>query len=428
MSLRDLTVRPVAVLGGVRTPFCRVGTNYADVDVQELLRGALSATVRRFNLVGKQLGDVALGTVIWPPSTWNLAREAVLASGLAPETPAMGLQRACGTGLDATMVIASKIALGTIDSGIAGGADSASDVSLFLRPGLSRAFVKMSRAKTMGERLAAWKGIGLADLKPGYPGVVEATTGLSMGQHCEKMAKEWKISRADQDQIAFESHQKAAAALKRGFYEGLIEPFAGATKDNVVRGDTSLEKLAKLKPAFDRGPEGTLTAGNSSALTDGGACVLLSSDEWAKANGHERLAYITDFENAAIDLNKEGLLMAPVYAVARMLKRNNLKLQDFDFYEIHEAFAAQLLCTLRAWESESYCKERLGLPGALGSIDRNKLNVAGGSTAMGHPFAATGARIVAGLGKLLKEKGSGRGLISICTGGGMGSVAIVERP
>jgi acetyl-CoA C-acetyltransferase len=329
--------------------------------------------------------------------------------------------------MDAIISAASRIALGHMDSALAGGAESMSVVPVYLKEKLSRALVQSAQAKTLKDKIQAWGQIGLGDLKLGFPGVVEATTGMSMGQHCELMAKEWKISRADQDQLAYESHQKAAAAYSRGFYTGLIHSAGKLDKDNIVRGDTNLERLAKLKPVFDPSESGTLTAGNSSALTDGASIVLLGSETFVKERGYERLAYLTEFQNAAVNIQREGLLMAPTVAVGQMLKRAGLELQDFDFYEIHEAFAAQVLCTLKAWESDEFCQKHLGRK-ALGSIDRSKMNVAGGSLALGHPFAATGARIVATAAKLLAEKGRGRCLISICTGGGMATTAILERP
>jgi acetyl-CoA C-acetyltransferase len=427
MIANNKVLRPVAVVGGVRLPFCRQGTQYGELSTLDMLTEAMRATVEHFGLKGQVLGDVALGTTFYPPSTWNLAREAVLKSGLDPRTPAMGVQRACGTSLDAAIVMAQKIASGHIEAGIAGGSESASNITLFYRPGLSRAVLKMSQAKTIGDRIGAWRGISANDFKPGAPAAVEPSSGKSMGQHCEMMAKEWKISREAQDELALRSHTNGVAAFQRGFYKDLVRPFQGVERDNNLRADTSLEKMGKLKPSFDKTAAGTLTAGNSSPLTDGAACVVLASEAWAKERGLPVLAYLTDFDNAAIDLRSEGLLMAPAYAVSTMLQRNKLALQAFDFYEIHEAFAAQVLCTLKAWESADFCRSRLGREAALGAISRDKLNVAGGSVALGHPFGATGARMVATLAKLLSEKGSGKGLLSICTGGGMGTVAILER-
>jgi acetyl-CoA C-acetyltransferase len=421
------TARPVAIIGGQRLPFCKMGTQYSDESLLDLLLPALEATVKKFGLERQVLGEVALGTTFYHPDFWNLAREVVLKSSLAPETPAMGVQRACATSLEAAVTIANKIAMGQIEVGIAGGVESLSNTTLYLRPGLSRRLIRSSRAKTFGARLKVWQGLQLKDLKPKSPPGVEPTTGLSMGEHCEQMAKTWEIGREEQDVLSLASHQNGERAFARGFYDDLVIPHLGVKRDNNLRADTSLEKLAKLKPSFDTSVAGTLTAGNSSPLTDGAATVLLASEEWAKAHGLPVLAYITDFESAAIDLQTEGLLMAPAYAVPKMLGRSGKSLQDFDFYEIHEAFAAQVLCTLKAWESPEFCKTKLGLLQALGSIDRSKLNVAGGSVALGHPFGATGARILASMAHLLKEKGSGRGLISICTGGGMGTVATIER-
>ncbi|HEX4925754.1 MAG TPA: acetyl-CoA C-acetyltransferase [Bdellovibrionales bacterium] len=426
MPFQTKSTRRVAILGGLRTPFARSAGVYKNLSNLDLLTLNLQALTRQFGLHGKRLGDVALGAVINHPRDWNLAREAVLHSGLSPETPAVGLQRACGTSLEAAILIGSKIALGQIDSGIAGGCDSMSDVPVFYQRRFAQRLLDLSRARTWQDKLKLLKGFSVDELKPAYPAVTEATTNLSMGESCELMAKHWKIPRDDQDQLALESHQKGVAAYKRGFYNDLICEVNGLSRDNNLREDTSLEKLAKLKPSFDKSPSGTLTAGNSSPLTDGSSAVLLGTEEWARANGQKPLAYLVDSEVAAINLHEEGLLMAPAYAVSRMLERNNLSLQDFDYYEIHEAFAAQVLCTLKAWESPEFCKKRLGRDKPLGSIDRSKMNVNGGSVALGHPFGATGGRILATLAKQLHEKGSGRGLISICTGGGMGVTAIIE--
>lgn len=421
--------RKVAVLGGVRIPFCRNNTAYADVGNLGMSIRTLGALVERFGLHGEVLGEVALGAVLKHSSDWNLGREATLSSGLSPMTPGITLQRACGTSLDAVITIANKIALGQIEAGIGGGSDSTSDVPIVVSRALRQRLLAAARARSFGERLGAFRGFSLRELKPEFPGVAEPRTGKSMGEHCEWMAREWGITRAAQDELAVQSHHKAAAAYERGFYRDLVVPFRGVERDNILRADTSLEKLAALKPAFDRtSGAGSLTAGNSTPLTDGAAAALLASDAWAKTHGLEPLAYLRDAQVAAVDfVHGEGLLMAPAWAVAQLLQRNGLGLQDFDFYEIHEAFAAQVLCTLAAWESAAFCRDKLGLSAALGSIDRSKLNVVGSSLALGHPFAATGARIVATAGKLLKEKGQGRALISICTAGGMGVAAILER-
>ena len=421
--------RRAGVIGGVRIPFCRNNTAYYDVGNLGMSIRTLGALVERFGLHGEHLGEVAMGAVLKHSSDWNLAREATLSSGLAPTTPGITLQRACGTSLDSILTVANKIALGQIDSGIGGGSDTTSDVPIAVNKALRRRLLDLNRARSFGERMRALKGFSFRELKPEFPGVGEPRTGKSMGEHCELMAREWNISRADQDQLACDSHRKAAAAYERGFFDGLVAPFRGVTRDNILRPDTSVEKLATLKPAFDKtSGKGTLTAGNSTPLTDGASAVLLGSEEWAKAHGLEVEAWIVDAQVAAVDfVHGDGLLMAPAWAVPQMLARHGLTLQDFDFYEIHEAFAAQVLCTLRAWESETFCRERLGLDGALGSIDPAKFNVVGSSLAFGHPFAATGGRIVATLAKLLREKGKGRGLISICTAGGMGVTAILER-
>jgi acetyl-CoA C-acetyltransferase len=392
----------------------------------------MKALVERFQLKNEKLGEVAAGAVIKHSRDWNLARESTLGAGLDPATPAYDLQRACGTSLSAVAQLANRIAAGEIDCAIAGGADSASDIPLSYSPRLQRTVLSLARGKTWGDKLSTIGSLRPWDLAPAAPGIAEPRTGLSMGQHCEEMAKEWAIERNSQDELALASHKNAAAAWLAGFFEDLVVPFNDVKRDNNVRADTTIEKLSSLKTAFDASPAGTLTAGNSSPLTDGAACVLLSSEKWAAERGFEPQAFITHAETAAVDFvgmsgTKEGMLMAPAYAVPRMLDRAGLKLQDFNIYEIHEAFAAQVLCTLKAWESEAYCKNRLKRPAALGSIERAKLNPKGSSVALGHPFAATGARIVATLAKQLAQRGTGRGLISICAAGGMGVTAILER-
>jgi acetyl-CoA C-acetyltransferase len=424
------TPKRVGVIGGIRIPFCRNNTAYADVGNFGMSVKVLGALVERFRLHGEELGEVAMGAVIKHSSEWNLAREAVLSSGLAPTTPGITTARACGTSLDNAIIIANKIATGQIEAGVAGGSDTTSDVPIVLGERFRKRLLAINRAKGWQDKMAAFtRGFSLKELKPAFPGVAEPRTGMSMGDHCERMAKEWRISREAQDRLALESHKKLAAAYEAGFFEDLVVPFRGLKRDGFLRPDTTMEKLAALKPAFDKiSGHGTLTAGNSTGLSDGAAAVLLASEDWAARHGLKVQAYFRDAEVAAVDfVHGEGLLMAPTIAVPRMLARHGLTLQDFDFYEIHEAFAAQVLCTLRAWESEEYCRNRLGLDKPLGSIDPARLNVHGSSLAVGHPFAATGARIVATLAKLLEQKGSGRGLISICTAGGMGVTAILER-
>jgi acetyl-CoA C-acetyltransferase len=423
------SVRRVAVLGGSRIPFARGSTAYVNVGNQDMLTTALRGVVERFKLQGVRLGDVIGGAVQKHSRDFNLVRESLLSCGLHPETPGLDIQRACGTSLEAAILIANKIALGQIDAGIGCGVDSVSDPPVVFPASFRKIIMTASRSRSGWERIKPFLGLRPKHFKPVFPGVEEPRTGLSMGQSCEIMAKTWKITRQDQDQLAFETHTKAAAAWREGFYNDLVVPYEGLTTDNNVRADTSLEKLAKLRPAFDPSG-GTLTAGNSTPLTDGASAVLLASEEWARARQLPVQAWITYGKTWAVDFasGKEGLLMAPAYAVAAMLKDAGLKLQDFDFYEIHEAFAAQVLCTLKAWESDEFCRERLGLTAALGSIDRAKLNVKGSSVAVGHPFAATGGRIVATLAKLLATTPSAkRGLISVCTAGGMGVTAILEK-
>ncbi|MDQ3494706.1 MAG: acetyl-CoA C-acetyltransferase [Pseudomonadota bacterium] len=421
--------RPVAVLGGVRIPFCRQNTAYADVGNLGMSVRTLGALVEKFGLHGQQLGEVAMGAVIKHSSDWNLGREAALSSGLSPLTPGITLQRACGTSLDGIITVGNKIATGQIESGIGGGSDSTSDVPIVYGKSLRRRLLAAAAAKSTADKLRTFKGFSFRELRPDFPGVVEPRTGKSMGEHCEAMARHWSIARDSQDEWAVGSHHKLAAAYERGFFDDLVVSFRGVSRDNVLRPDTSLEKLATLKPAFDKASgQGTLTAGNSTPLTDGAAACLLSSDDWAAQHGHEVLCHLRDAQVAAVDfVHGEGLLMAPTVAVPQLLARNGLSLQDFDVYEIHEAFAAQVLCTLRAWESEDYCRTRLGLDAPLGRIEPAKINPNGSSLATGHPFAATGARIVAAAAKALRERDGGRCLVSICTAGGMGVVAILER-
>lgn len=418
-------MKKVVIAAGNRIPFCRAGTNYIQATNQEMMTAAVTGLVNKLNLKGKTLGDVAVGGVMNHSADWNMAREVVLGSGLSAETPAFGVQRACGTSLETVILIANKISLGQIDSGIAGGFDSMSTLPVSFSKNFSQMMMALSRAKTMGEKISTIASLRPKDLKPRLPVVVEARTGLSMGQHCELMAKEWNLNQREQDELALQSHQNALNAWKNGFYDSLVTPYLDATKDNNPR-ESTIEKMSKLKPVFRK--DGTLTAANSSALTDGASCVFLCSEEYAKENNLPIQAYFTDSQVSAVDfVNKEGLLMAPAYAVAKMITRNKISLQDFDYYEIHEAFAAQVLCTLKAWDDDDFCKKKLGLSQKLGKIDRSRLNVAGGSVSLGHPFGATGARVVATLAKLLETKGSGRGLISVCTGGGMGVTAILEK-
>lgn len=427
-------VRRVAIVGSNRIPFARSNTAYAAASNQDMLTFALQGLVDRYTLHGLRLGEVAAGAVVKHSRDFNLTREAVLSTSLAKETPAYDVSQACGTGLETVILVANKIALGQIDAGIAGGVDTTSDAPIGVNERMRKILLEANRSKSAAQRVSA-----LAKLRPGMlvkpalPRNSEPRTGLSMGEHCELMAKRWKISREAQDELALESHRKLAAAYERGFFNDLMTPYKGLSRDNILRPDLTGERLAALKPVFDR-DAGTLTAGNSTPLTDGASAVLLASDEWAAARNLPVLAYLTYSETAAVDFidKKEGLLMAPAYAVPRMLERAGLGLADFRFYEIHEAFAAQVLCTLKAWEDDEYCRTQLGLDGPFGSIDRSRMNVNGGSLAAGHPFAATGGRIVGALAKMLSgEPGSPgattRGLISICAAGGQGVVAILER-
>ncbi|MER2134590.1 MAG: acetyl-CoA C-acetyltransferase [Arthrobacter sp.] len=423
-------VRNAVVIGGNRIPFARSGGAYAHSSNQDMLTAALDGLVARFGLQDERIGTVAAGAVLKHSRDFNLTREAVLGSALSPETPAYDVQQACATGLETVVSLANKIKLGQLDSAIAGGVDSASDAPIAVSEGLRRALLDLSRAKTTKQKLAAIARIRPRDLAPNAPTTGEPRTGLSMGEHQALTTAQWKITRESQDELAYNSHRNLAAAYDRGFFDDLITPYRGLSRDSNLRADTSLEKLAKLKPVFGRslGDEATMTAGNSTPLTDGASVVLLGSEDYAREHDLPMLANIVDAEAGAVDFvhGRDGLLMAPAFAVPRLLARNNLTFADFDFFEIHEAFAGTVLSTLAAWEDEEFCRTRLGLDAPLGSIDRSRLNVNGSSLAAGHPFAATGGRIVASLAKMLAEKGSGRGLISICAAGGQGLVAILE--
>jgi len=427
-----MPARRAAILGGNRIPFARSNGRYAQASNQDMLTAALDGLAARFALQDERLGEVAAGAVLKHSRDFNLTRESVLGSALSARTPAYDVQQACGTGLETTVLVANKIALGQIESGIAGGVDTTSDAPIAVSEGLREVLLAANRARTVPDRLKALAGLRPGQLVPEIPRNGEPRTGLSMGDHQAITTAEWQISRAEQDELAAASHRNLAAAYDRGFFTDLVTPFLGLTRDENLRPDSTAEKLAKLKPAFGKDlPEPSMTAGNSTPLTDGASAVLLGSDEWAAERGLPVLAHLVDAETGAVDYvhgdrKDDGLLMAPVYALPRLLERNKLSLQDFDFYEIHEAFAATVLTTLKAWADPVFCRDRLGLSQPLGEIDRSRLNVAGSSLAAGHPFAATGGRIVATLAKLLHEKGSGRGLISICAAGGQGVVAILE--
>lgn len=430
MTQSPQPTRPAAILGGNRIPFARAHKQYARASNQDMLTSALDGLVARFGLAGERLGEVAGGAVLKHSRDLNLTREAVLGSALSPETPAFDLGQACATGLEATVSIAQKIRLGQIDVGIGSGVDSASDAPIAVSEELRGVLLELNRAKTMSQRLRAVSRLRPSDLAPALPDNGEARTGLSMGEHQAITTAEWGISREDQDALALASHQRMAAAWERGFFDDLVTPYLGVSRDTHLRADSTMESLGALKPAFGRGLSATptMTAGNSTPLTDGASSVLLSSQEWAADHGIEPLAYLVDAEAAAVDFvtGSEGLLMAPAYAVPRLLARNGLTFADFDVFEIHEAFASTVLTHMAAWESEEFCREKLGLDAPLGPIDRDKLNPNGSSLAAGHPFAATGGRIIASVAKHLKETGQRRALVSICAAGGQGLTAIVE--
>ncbi len=424
------STRRVAVIGGNRIPFARSSTAYATASNQDMLTAAIDGAVARFGLEGERLGEVVAGAVLKHSRDFNLTREAVLGSRLSAETPATDVQQACGTGLQAAIQVANKIALGQIEVGLAGGSDTTSDAPIAVGEGLRKILLEANRAKSLQGRVAALAKIRPGDLVPSIPQNGEPRTGLSMGEHQALTALEWQITREAQDELTVASHQHLAAAYESGFLDDQVTPFRGLERDQNLRADSTVEKLATLKPVFGKGAAATMTAANSTPLTDGASVVLLASEEWAEQRGLPVLAYLTAYETAAVDYvhGGEGLLMAPAYAMARMLDREGHALGDFDFYEIHEAFASQVLSTLKAWEDPVFCQQRLGLDGPLGSIDRSRLNVNGSSLAAGHPFAATGGRIVTVLAKLLAQQGSGKGLISVCAAGGQGVTAILERP
>ncbi|RAX47959.1 acetyl-CoA C-acetyltransferase [Arthrobacter sp. AQ5-05] len=430
MSDQTQAIRPAVIIGGNRIPFARSNGAYSKASNQDMLTAALDGLIARFGLQGQRLGAVSAGAVLKHSKDFNLVRECVLGTSLSARTPAYDVQMACATGMEAIGSLANKIKLGQIDSGIGGGVDTTSDAPIAVSEGLRAVLMDLSRARTTGAKLKAVSRFRPRDLAPNAPGTGEPRTGLSMGDHQAITTKAWNVTRAAQDELALASHKNLAAAYERNFFDDLMTPFAGVSKDTNMRADSSLEKLATLKPAFGKnlGAEATMTAGNSTPLTDGASAVLLGSEEYAREHDLPMLANFVDFEAAAVDFvhGADGLLMAPAHAVARILKRNNLSLQDFDFYEIHEAFAGTVLATLAAWEDAEFCKNKLGLEAPLGAIDRSRLNVNGSSLAAGHPFAATGGRIVASLAKMLHEKGSGRGLISVCAAGGQGVVAILE--
>jgi acetyl-CoA C-acetyltransferase len=419
--------RRVAIIGGARIPFARSNSHYSHASNQDMLTAALDSLVQRFGLQEQRIGEVAGGAVLKLSSDRDLTRESVLGTRLAPETPAYDVQQACGTGLEAAILVANKIALGQIDSGIACGTDTTSDAPIGVNEDLREIMLDLNRQKSLLGRAKQLTRLRPGQIVPSIPRNEEPRTGLSMGEHCAIMASEWEIGRAEQDELTARSHHNLAAAYERGFMDDLVTPYLGLERDQNLRPDSSVEKLAKLKPVFG-GPEGTMTAGNSTPLSDGASAVLLASEEWAAERGLPVLAYFVDGQAAAIDHvhKREGLLMAPAYGMPLLLDRNGLTLQDFDLYEIHEAFAAQVLCTLKAWEDERFCKERLGRKAPLGAIDRERLNVNGGSLAAGHPFAATGGRILASLAKALHERGSGRGVISICAADGQGVLAVLQ--
>jgi acetyl-CoA C-acetyltransferase len=421
--------RQAAVLGGNRIPFARRDGPYARASNQDMFTAALDGLVSRFSLQGKRLGEVAAGGVLKSSRDFNLTRECVLGSALDPATPAYDVQQACGTGLETTLHVANKVALGQIEVGIAGGFDTTSDAPIEVNEDLRRLLLDLNRARSIQSRLGLLTRLRPGQVVPRIPRNEEPRTGLSMGEHQAISTRRWSIARPEQDEWAVGSHRKLAAAYDRGFFDDLVTPYLRLERDQNLRPDSTVEKLAKLPTVFGDGPEATMTAANSTPLSDGASTVLLASDEWAEANSLPALAHIVDAETGAVDFvhGEDDLLGAPLYAVPRLLERNGLALQDFDFYEIHEAFASQVVMTMKAWQDPDFCAERLGRDEPLGAMDPERINVNGSSLAAGHPFGATGGRIVATLAKLLHERGSGRGLISICAAGGQGVCAILEK-
>ncbi|MBA3233354.1 MAG: acetyl-CoA C-acetyltransferase [Propionibacteriales bacterium] len=429
MSNSPSTLRRVAIVGGNRLPFARSNGAYATASNTDMLTAAIDGLVERYGLVDERLGEVVAGAVLKHSRDFNLTRESVLGSKLSAETPAYDISQACDTGIQAAIAVADKIAVGAIDVGIVGGVDTTSDPPIAVNEKLRKILLEANRATSLPGRLKALAKVRPSHLAPAVPRNSEPRTQLSMGEHAALTALEWEVTRQSQDELALASHQRLAAAYERGFFDDLVTPHLGLDRDQNLRPDTTLEKLGSLEPVFGRGGVATMTAGNSTPLTDGASVVLLANEDWASQRGLEVLAYLTWHETAAVDYvhGREGLLMAPAYAMPRMLARAGLGLGDFDFYELHEAFASQVIATLKAWEDPIFCRVRLGLDEPLGAIDPALLNVAGSSLAAGHPFAATGGRIIATLAKLLAEKGSGRGVISICAAGGQGVTAIIER-
>jgi acetyl-CoA acyltransferase len=423
--------RRVAVVAGVRTPFAKSGTVFRDVSAVALARHAARELLYRSEVVGQEIDEVVFSQVVPSVLTPNVAREVSLLPQLPPSVPAYTINRACASAAQAINNAADQIQLGHADVILAGGVESLSDLPILHSRRFSRVLVEASKARSVGTRVATLGRVRPRDLIPVTPAIAEPSTGETMGQSAEKMAKENGITREEQDRVALMSHQRASAATQDGRLVGEIAPWFGGpemdevvSQDNGIRADTSLDALAKLKPVFDR-KYGTVTAGNSSPLTDGAAAVLLMSEEKARALGHEPLAYIRSYAVSAVDPGWQ-LLMGPVYAVPKALERAKLTWDELGLVEIHEAFAAQVLSNAQAWGSQAWA-DRLGLPGPVGEVDWDRTNVAGGSIAIGHPFGATGARLVTTLANEMQRRDVEFGLISICAQGGMGYAMVLER-
>ena len=415
----------VWLVPGVRTPIARV-----DAGLRSLDAVALSVPVAK--AMGAQLAAgtrpdlMVWGTVASNLGWSNIAREVLLDAGLDPSTPAFSTVLACSTSMVAAFEAAGMLG-GTSELALAGGVESMSRIQIALSQGLSDWLRRLTQARTVGERIDRFLAVRAADVKLHVPGVKNRATGRSMGEHCEEMAKAWKIAREAQDRLAFASHERAVKAMAAGFFDDLVIPAGEASRDGIPRADTTVEKLAKLKPAFDR-EAGTITAGNASPLTDGAAALWVATE-----SGLSRLpagrprARLVDWEIAAVDIFHEGLLMAPAYAIPRLLARHGLSLADIDLWEVHEAFAAQVLCNVAALEDEAFVREKAGVSAALGRFPWERFNPNGGSVAIGHPFGATGARILSQAVKELCAMGPGkRAVVSICADGGLGTVALLE--
>ncbi|MFQ6023958.1 MAG: acetyl-CoA C-acyltransferase [Acidiferrobacterales bacterium] len=417
--MNEGTPTRVAVIGGARTPFAKAGTVFKKYSALQLGVHAVNGLLEKQDLDPQSVDELVYGIVIADPRLPHFAREVNFSSRLPPSVRALTVTDNCITGTSAITAIYDSIVAGRAEVGIAGGVESMSNTALIFNESASRIFLEAAAAKSFGGRLTQFLKLRPWHFKPRAPAIAEPSTGLSMGEHTELMVKEWRVSREEQDEFAYRSHMKAHAATEDGRLKAEIHPLDGIDHDPLIRSDTTVEKLAKLPPAFDRSPSGTITAGNSSPLTDGAASVLLMSEERARQDGRQPLAFIKAFQYVGID-PKDGLLMGPGIAVPRLLRKAGLTLAEIDIIEMHEAFAGQIACNLRAWEQG--WKEP-----AIGKVDPEKVNPLGSSIAVGHPFAATGARIVTTLANEMKRRDARYALISICGAGATASAMILER-